>query len=126
MRKTKHFIATILALGMVMACSMVSFAAEPSAQNYAEPASVGRSINASGILTVFVNKTCDVVGEGVRLRRDPGENGEVIGLLYEGEGAWVYTTGQYESTDDGAWLWVSNSSIGQSGWIALQYVRVRN
>ena len=125
MKKFKRIMATVLSLCMVMAGSLTAFAAELPEQSLEKSGLVEGITRATGVLAVFVDKDCDVIGNGVRLRREPDENGEVLGLLYEKDGACVHTSGVYYSTDDQTWLEVTSSSIGQSGWIALPYVRVR-
>lgn len=127
MRRTKHFIAVTLSLVMVMVCSMVSFAAEPPAQNYAESVFAGSTAKANEILPEYVNKHCKVIGDVVCLRRDPGVNGEVLGYFYLKDDPWVRTTGEAVSKDGETWLRVSDSSIGGlSGWVAKRYVRYKN
>lgn len=126
MRRTKHFMAVILSLGMVMACSMVSFAAEPPAQNYMESVSVGSTVMGNKILTDYVNKHCKVIGDAVRLRSDPGFDGETIGYFYKTDDPWVHTTGEAASVGGETWLRVSDSSLGSAGWIAKSYVMVKH
>lgn len=125
-RRIKHLIAVILALGMVMACSMVSFAAEPPAQNYAESVFAGSTAKANEISPDYVDRYCKVIADGVRLRRDPGVDGEILGYFYAGNSPWVRTTGAYVSMDNETWMRVSDSSLGLSGWIAKRYIRYKN
>lgn len=125
MRKTKRFVATTLALGMMLACSLSSFAAELPAQDYEASVSVESSAVPYGVYPSMANKTCDVIGEGVALRREPGLQGERIGLFYQSSGAWVVTSGEYQIKDGYHWMRVTDSPLGP-GWIALKYIKVRN
>lgn len=126
MRKTKRIVATILSLGMMLACSMTSFAAELPAQSQEKTISVESTVVPLGTLTGYVNKTCDVIDDGVNLRRTPGLDGERLGILYQADGAWVVTTGTYQVVDGYVWMEVSKSSIGLPGWIALKYIRIKS
>lgn len=126
MRRTKHFIAVTLSLVMVMACSMVSFAAEPPAQNYAESVFAGSTAKEYATLPEYKDRYCKVIADGVRLRRDPGEDGEILGYFYLDNDPWVYTTGKYVIMNGETWLQVSDSSLGCSGWVAKRYVKYKN
>lgn len=125
MKKFKSIVAAVLSLCMMMAGSLTSFAAELPEQSQEKSVLIEGTTRATGVLTVFENTDCDIIGNGVRLRREPNEYGEVLGLLYEKDGAWVHTSGVYQSTEDQTWLEVTSSSIGLSGWVALPYVRVK-
>lgn len=126
MRRTKHFMAVILSLGMVMACSMVSFAAEPPAQNYTEPVSAESVAEGNEILQAYKDKHCRVIGDAVCLRRDPGFDGEKIGHFYKKDDPWVHTTGEAAFVGGETWLRVSDSSLGSAGWVAERYVMVKH
>ncbi|MCM1410152.1 MAG: SH3 domain-containing protein [Lachnospiraceae bacterium] len=126
MRKIKGFVATVLSLGMVLACSVTSFAAELPAQDQEVAVSFERSATQYNILQGWVNKKCDVTGEGVALRREPGTDSERVGLLYKGEGAWVVTSGEYEIKGEYVWMKVTESSIGHTGWVALRYLKIQS
>lgn len=125
MKKTKRLVATILSLSMMLACSMTTFAAEISEQNCDASVSIENSAVPYVVLPGWVNKTCDVIDDGVALRREAGLDGERLGLLYQADGAWVYTTGEYQYKDGYTWLKVSSSSIGLSGWVAMRYISPR-
>jgi len=126
MRKTKRFAATILSLGMMLACSVTSLAAELPAQNQEMSVSVESSAARYAVLTGWVDKVCDVTGDGVALRREPGIESERVGLLYKGEEAWVITSGEYQSKDGYIWMRVTDSSIGRSGWVAKTYLKIQD
>lgn len=126
MRKTKRFVATILSLGMMLACSVTSFAAELPAQDQEASVSVESSAALYSVWPGWENKTCDVTGDGVALRREPGTDSERVGLLYKGEGAWVVTSGEYQIKDGYIWMKVTSSSIGHTGWVAKKYLQVRD
>ncbi|MCI9321128.1 MAG: SH3 domain-containing protein [Lachnospiraceae bacterium] len=126
MRKTKKFVATILSLGMMLACSVTSFAAELPAQDHDVSVSVESAAARYSIWPGWENKTCDVTGDGVALRREPNKDAERVGLLYQGEGAWVVTSGEYHIQDGYIWMKVTDSSIGYTGWVAKRYLKVRS
>lgn len=125
MRMTKRFAATILSLSMMLACSVTSFAAEWPVQDYGVSVSV-ESPAALYAWPGWVNKVCDVTGDGVALRREPGLDGERLGLLYPGEGAWVITSGEFVLKDGYVWMEVTSSSLGLPGWVAQKYLSVRD
>ncbi len=126
MRKTKGFVATVLSLGMMLACSVTSFAAELPAKDQEVSISVESSAARYSVLQSWVNKKCDVTGDGVALRREPGTDSERVGLLYKGEGAWVVTSGEFEIKDGYVWMKVTKSSIGHTGWVALNYLKIQS
>lgn len=126
MRKTKRFVATVLSLGMMLACSVTSFAAELPAQDREASVSVESSAAQYPVLTDWVDKTCDVTGNGVALRRAPGTDSERVGLLYKGNGDWVVTSGECYAQDGYVWMKVTRSSIGYTGWVALTYLKKQN
>ncbi|MDE6924727.1 MAG: hypothetical protein K2P59_05625, partial [Acetatifactor sp.] len=103
--------------------SMTSLAAELPQQQTEESVSVASITGQIYEDPAFVNKTCYVRGNGVRLRRDPGTSGDVLGELYENAGDWVTLTGQYTLESGYKWMEVSNSSIGMKGWIAINYIK---
>ncbi|MCI9071939.1 MAG: SH3 domain-containing protein [Lachnospiraceae bacterium] len=126
MRKTKRFVATVLSLGMMLACSVTSFAAELPAQDREASVSVESSAARYSVLSGWENKKCDVTGEGVALRRAPGTDSERVSLLYKGKGDWVVTSGEYQKRDGYTWMKVTSSSTGYTGWVALTYLKRRN
>lgn len=126
MRKTKRFVANILSLGMMLACSVTSFAAELPAQDQEVPVSVESSSARYAVLPGWVDKKCDVTGNGVALRREPGIESERVGLLYKGEGAWVKTSGEFQIQDGYIWMKVIDSSIGRTGWVAKTYLKIQD
>lgn len=84
MRKIKGIVVAVLSLVMVMSGSITAFAEELPK----EPVAV-ESIASPAPMTMFPSGLYEIKGEGVRLRRTASETGEVIGLLYEEDGAWV-------------------------------------
>jgi len=119
MRKIKRFAATILSLGMVLAGSMTSFAAEPG-QQPEEPALIEGTAR-SFILPDYEDSTRTVTGNRVNLREEPGLDGLIVGYLNKGDS--VYLSGEAEIVDGYTWLRVISSSINRSGWIAKDYVQ---
>lgn len=120
MRKIKSIAAVILSLGMVMAGSLTSFAAELPEQRPEESVSV--EIMAESAVESYTRTY--VVGNGVRLRRTPGTDGEVVGLLYEDQNDWVNLNGVERVVDGIYWRQVTNSSIGVGGWISRDYLEL--
>lgn len=105
---------------------MVSLAAEPSAQNYAESVSAESIAEGNEMLQAYKDKYCRVIGDAVCLRRDAGFDGEKIGHCYKKDDPWVRTTGEYVRKDGETWMRVSDSSLGQAGWVAKRYIRYKN
>lgn len=125
MRKIKSIVATALSLGMVLACSVTSFAAELPAQDHEVSVSVESSAARYDVLPDWVDKTCDVTGNGVALRRSPGTSSERLGLFYLDDEPWVVTSGEYQDKDGYTWMKVTNSSLGLSGWVAQNYLKIQ-
>lgn len=119
----KGIAATILSLGLMMAGSLTSFAAELPEQRSEETVAIESIAAETAINPDYEGATLYVKGDGVRLRRTAGTSGEIVGLLYEAERAWVTLSGVYEDKDGHTWLRVTNSSIGLKGWIAEEYVK---
>lgn len=124
MKKTKRFVAIVLSLGMMLVCSVTSFAAELPAQSHEASAS-------AEILTIppiwpisWANAICDVTGNGVAVRREPSIDADRLGLLYQGD--WVRTSGAFKMDGTYIWMEITDSSIGvKSGWVAKQYLEKR-
>lgn len=126
MRKTKRFVATVLSLGMMLACSVTSFAAELPVQDREASVSVESSAARYSEMKDWADKKCDVTGDGVALRRAPGTGSERVSLLYKGNGDWVVTSGKCQYKDGYTWMEVTSSSTGYTGWVALTYLKRRN
>lgn len=118
MRKIKGIVVAVLSLVMVMSGSITAFAEELPK----EPVAV-ESIASPAPMTMFPSGLYEIKGEGVRLRRTASETGEVIGLLYEEDGAWVMIDGTAVTTGNITWLKVTKSSIGSGGWISSEYIK---
>lgn len=126
MRKTKRFVATILSLGMMLACSVTSFAAELPAQDHEVSVSVESSAARYAVLSGWVDKTCDVTGDGVAVRREASTDSDRLGLLYQGADDWVQTSGEYQINEGYIWMKITDSSIGvSSGWVAKKYLKLQ-
>lgn len=120
MKKIKGIVAVVLSLGIAMAGSLTSYAAELPEQR-SETSSIVEMMAEHAI--EYVSHTY-VLGEGVRLRRSPGTNGEIIGLLYESKSDWVELTGVEVVADGIFWKQASTSSIGQGGWISRDHLEI--
>lgn len=121
MKKMKGIVAAILLLGMVMAESLTTFAAELPEQNPEASVSV-EGIASPASVTAFPSGRFWIKGNGVRLRGTASINGTVNGLLYENNGDWVDLNGRVVTTGNYTWLQVTNSSIGYSGWVEEDYI----
>lgn len=120
MKKFKRIVATILSLGMVMAGSLTSLAAELPAQNSKGSASIESNGQASD---VFPAGTYEIRGNGVRIRNAPSLNGKVVSLLYENNLDWVTISGTKTDANDKRWCEVTNSSTGYKGWISQEFLK---
>jgi hypothetical protein len=78
-----------------------------------------QSVQSIGEITPFtVDYT--VIGNGVRIRKDPSLNGRILGLLYKGD---VVNGGHYTEFHDGyEWIYVTSYSTGISGWVVMDYL----
>lgn len=119
----KGIVAAILSLGMLMAGSLASFAAELPRQRPEGAVSIESTAGqASYADPGHEGVPRYIKGNGVRLRREPGD-GEVVGLLYENAEAWVKLSGQFEEVDGKGWVRVTDSSIGHKGWISAEFLK---
>lgn len=125
MRNIKRIVATALSFGMVMAGSLTSFAAELPAQDHEVSVSVESAAAQNDVLEDWVNKKCDVTGNGVALRRAPGTSSERLGLFYLADDPWVVTSGECQDKDGHTWMKVTDSSLGLSGWVAQEYLKIQ-
>lgn len=123
MRKIKGIVATVLSLGMIMASSLTSLAAELPEQRSGEAVSIESTANQTYFVDPdYVEQKRYVKGNGVRLRREPGD-GEIVGLLYENAKDWVKLSGEIDEVDDKWWVKVIDSSTGYTGWMAEEYLK---
>lgn len=123
MRKIKGIVATILSLGMVMAGSLTSFAAELTEQRLGEVALIESTASDDSYEDPDYRNCCLYVkGNGVRLRREAGD-GEIVGLLYENAKDWVTLSGAVHVISGSTWLEVKESSIGYQGWVLEDYLK---
>lgn len=107
---------------MVLTSSMTSYATELLRQ----PGLALYNIIADQAFpfSAYARITLDVKGNGVRLRKEPGTSGEIIGLLYENNKDWVTVSGKGIYKDGYYWEEVIDSSIGSCGWIADIYLKI--
>lgn len=117
MKKMKHFIATVLSLGIILTSSLMAVAAEPIRQSVAE-------INPH---TQSETDVYFVLGDGVRVRQTPGLSASniTVGLLYENRNDWVEVRLDNTRVVDGLnWYQVVDSSTGVTGWIAGMHLNI--
>lgn len=115
MKTIKRFAATILSLGIVLTSSLMATAAEPAVQSATET-----SVHTQSDTEIYF-----VLGNGVRVRRSPGNSSEAVGLLYENRGDWVEVRLDNTTIADGLnWYQVVDSSTGVTGWIAGRYLDI--
>lgn len=119
MRKIKRIVATILSLGMVMAGSLTSFAAELPEQNSKASVSVERI---TGAADVYPAGTYYIAGNGVRIRKEPSLDATVVSLLYQNKEDWVTINGTKKKVDGITWCQVTDSSTGYKGWISQEFL----
>lgn len=123
MRKMKGIVATILSLGMVMAGSLTSLAAELPEQRLEEAVSIENTASQAYFVDpAYEGVSRYIKGNGVRLRREPGD-GEVVGLLYENAKDWVKLSGEIDEVNDRWWVRVIDSSTGYTGWMAEEFLK---
>lgn len=72
---------------------------------------------------MFPSGLYEIKGAGVHLRRTPSMSGEIVGMLYEEDGAWVMIDGTVVTTGNITWVKVTESSIGVGGWISSDYIK---
>lgn len=122
MKKIKYVAASFLSFVMVLTSSMTSYATELSRQ----PGLALYNIIADQAFpfSAYARITLDVKGNGVRLRKEPGTSGEIIGLLYENNKDWVTVSGKGIYKDGYYWEEVIDNSIGSCGWIADIYLKI--
>lgn len=68
-----------------------------------------------------------VNGNGVRVRKNPGKSGAVLGLLYKGDEVEI-SDGMGRIRKDGQW-WIyvmPMNSNRASGWVAERYITIYN
>lgn len=123
MKNNKRLVAPILAFGVMLACSMTSFAAELPEQKSKESVLAESSINQAAA-EVYDRGIYAVKGEGVRLMEEAGTSGKTLALLYESKGDWVMIGGVEKTKDGIVWLQVNASSYSMkvTGWVAKECV----
>lgn len=100
-----------------LASPATAFASEPSLEQPEEP------VNESNYYVPgYQGLKFTIVGNGVRLRKEPSLSGDVLGLFYEQDKPWVVLTGEFSSANGLEWAQVSNSSLGFGGWVDLHYI----
>lgn len=60
--------------------------------------------------------------EGLRMRKTPGLDGIIVGLLYPGDYISVQDGGDIIYKDGYEWVWGTKQSDGISGWVVLSYL----
>lgn len=69
-----------------------------------------------------LSATYDPRVEGLRMRKTPGIDGIVVGLLYPGDYISVQHGGDIIYKDGYEWVWGTKQSDGLSGWVVLSYL----
>jgi len=91
--------ALVLIMGaMILISPLVAYAANPPSGYWQE----GR-----------------VVGDGVRHRRTPGDDGEILGLMYTGEV--IYLSNEVPPSGLGMWVAMWREKTDQKGWMEWSY-----
>lgn len=73
-------------------------------------------------LVLPLSATYDPRVEGLRMRKTPGLDGIVVGLLYPGDYISVQHGGDIIYKDGYEWVWGTKQSDGLSGWVVLSYL----